>query len=351
MANSSQFPAVTVGVPNYNGAHSIAATIDSIKQLTYPSISILMCDDASTDGSVSLVQERHPDVQILRNDQNQGVSRTRNLLLDASPTDLVFLVDDDITLDPLCLEKLIAAKLASPGPAVVVTPRVLNEDGNQVLSDGARLHYLAATVHFNRYEGRSEAPSTGVVRVPCGSGGIMLVDRALAREIDGFDSDFRFGWADGEFFIRASYSGLECYTVRDALVFHRQKAWGTKRAYFQIRNRWYVILINYSWRTLLMIFPAALIYETLLLMLMIVKGSPGAYARAMADVVKNLPELYRKRGRQQARKVLADRDFLTAGAITVDPGLIRNPLVLAVKRAINGAFDSYWKFLVVLRLV
>jgi glycosyltransferase involved in cell wall biosynthesis len=72
IANTIQLPPVAIAVSNYNGADTILGTITSIKQLRYPSFSITLCDDASSDNSVTLVQEQHSDVKILQNHCSRG---------------------------------------------------------------------------------------------------------------------------------------------------------------------------------------------------------------------------------------------------------------------------------------
>ncbi len=77
----SESKKVSVIVPNYNYEKYIEKRIDSIIKQTYPIYELIVLDDASTDGSVEIierklaeVQEEYPEIQIkfLRNERNSG---------------------------------------------------------------------------------------------------------------------------------------------------------------------------------------------------------------------------------------------------------------------------------------
>jgi len=82
------------------------------------------------------------------------------------------------------------------------------------------------------------------------SGGTMLVERDKALHIGLFDEDYFFGWEDADFSLRMTISGFKCLNVPQAVVYHKMKKRGLSKAFYQIRNRWYFILKNYSSRTL-----------------------------------------------------------------------------------------------------
>lgn len=93
----------SVLIPAFNATDTIAETINSVRAQDFPMpIEILVCDDASTDNTVSVISELvdlDPRVKLLRNSTNQGVSHTRNKLLDsATGCYIAFLDSDDVFL-------------------------------------------------------------------------------------------------------------------------------------------------------------------------------------------------------------------------------------------------------------
>ena len=75
---------VTIAIPLYNAERYIQETLLSALEQTFESIEILIIDDKSTDGSISIVknlQQTHPhgkNIRICSHKTNQGVAMARN---------------------------------------------------------------------------------------------------------------------------------------------------------------------------------------------------------------------------------------------------------------------------------
>ena len=92
-------------LPCYNISEYVAECIDSIVAQGLPddSYEILCCDDCSTDDTLSAIQkaaDTYPNVCIkwFRNDENRGVSHSRNRMLSASRGKYIWWVDGDDAL-------------------------------------------------------------------------------------------------------------------------------------------------------------------------------------------------------------------------------------------------------------
>lgn len=69
---------VSVIVTNYNGQEYLKACLESLFDQSYPSIEIILSDDASSDNSVAFVKEHFPKVKIVVNPRNSGSGVTSN---------------------------------------------------------------------------------------------------------------------------------------------------------------------------------------------------------------------------------------------------------------------------------
>lgn len=91
-------------VPVYNAAPYIESCINSLLSQMRPGIEIVIVDDASTDGTSEVLRklvasDETGAIKVWRNDTNQGVSSTRNLLLDRCSGTYVWFIDaDDLML-------------------------------------------------------------------------------------------------------------------------------------------------------------------------------------------------------------------------------------------------------------
>src|ERR1700741_793528 len=117
-------PSVTVVVVNYNGANVLPDTLTSLNRQDLLPSEILLVDDASTDGSAESARRFVPELKILSPGRHTGRPNIlRNLGLKAALSPLVLLLDNDVALDPPCLNRL-AASFAGHPDAAICTPRL-----------------------------------------------------------------------------------------------------------------------------------------------------------------------------------------------------------------------------------
>lgn len=70
---------VAVVLVNYNGEKYCKKCIDSIMNQTYPDIDIIFVDNASGDGSVSMVKKEFPHVKVMALKENMGFTGGNNI--------------------------------------------------------------------------------------------------------------------------------------------------------------------------------------------------------------------------------------------------------------------------------
>ena len=92
---------ISVIVPVYNKAASLAACMDSLFCQSLPVKEVIVVDDGSTDGSLSVVERYAADPRLhIVSQANAGVSAARNRGLAAASGEYVLFVDGDDLLDP-----------------------------------------------------------------------------------------------------------------------------------------------------------------------------------------------------------------------------------------------------------
>ena len=116
-------PAVSVCIANYNGEQMLADCIDSVLgQENGGSIEIIVHDDASTDGSVALLQSRYPQVELLASESNVGFCVSNNRMVAVARGEFVLLLNNDAALFPDALATLREAARANPS-AILTLPQ------------------------------------------------------------------------------------------------------------------------------------------------------------------------------------------------------------------------------------
>lgn len=92
---------VTIGIPVYRSESYIQQALESALVQSYPSIEFLIVDDAGKDGSMDIVRnlqathQRGKDIRIITHYENQGVSASRNQIIDEAKGDYLYFMDSD----------------------------------------------------------------------------------------------------------------------------------------------------------------------------------------------------------------------------------------------------------------
>lgn len=339
---------VSVVITNYNGETVLPQTLESIRDIDYPLEEIILVDDGSTDKSIEIAQRVLPGIHVVPLDCNTArLNLVRNTGLKIASSDLVFLMDNDVILERDCISRLVEAyeKFSRP---VICTPRLLYaNDPSRVYTDGQRLHYLGQTIAPNR---DMQANSAVHVMEGTAGGGILLIDRAKAKEANFFNEDYMMGWADdGEFYHRLRLLGHKCYHIPQARCYHFHKERTTERAVAQVFNRCIFILETYSWKTILFLCPALLLFEIFLFTMLSSKGVGMDYLRAYRAGFAILPVILKRRNLVQNHRKVADRELLTAGEIYVSRSLLNSWWMCSGLKIVNAFFTGYWR--IVQRLI
>src|SRR5208283_3757366 len=111
---------VSLIVLNYNGLNVIDRCLRSLVEQNFPKekYEILIVDNASTDGSLSLIQKNFGSVRILRSDWNQGYAGGANFGALHSKGDVLVFLNNDVKLSEEWLKKMTVV-LEQKGPAIV----------------------------------------------------------------------------------------------------------------------------------------------------------------------------------------------------------------------------------------
>lgn len=108
MPASGAQPLVSVCIANFNGEKLIDECLASVYAQEFAGrVEILVHDDASTDGSVALLRERHPHVDVITSDENVGYCISNNRLAQRARGEYLLLLNNDAALRTGALEALL----------------------------------------------------------------------------------------------------------------------------------------------------------------------------------------------------------------------------------------------------
>lgn len=90
---------VSVIIPVYNSASSIASAVSSALAQTYKDLEIIVVDDGSTDGTFKVLQEFGKQITLIRT-ENRGVAAARNTAIAVAEGEFLAFLDADDTWIP-----------------------------------------------------------------------------------------------------------------------------------------------------------------------------------------------------------------------------------------------------------
>jgi GT2 family glycosyltransferase len=218
---------VTAVVLSWNGREDTLACLASLTAATYPSLSVVVVDNHSSDNVAGAVAARFPDVRVIRLPENRGFSGGVNAGLQAAVeggADNVLLLNNDATVDPGFLEPLVEA-VSQPGVGAVSSQILHADPPHLVWYAGAS--YDPRRGHQGRHEHFGEPrlpPTMSPYTTDRACGGAMLVPRAVAEHVGGLDESL-FAYAeDVDWSMRARMAGFTILVAPGSVVYHAVSA-------------------------------------------------------------------------------------------------------------------------------
>lgn len=215
-------PSVWAVTVNWNRAGDTLACIDSLVRQEGVTAHILVVDNASSDDSVERIRAAYPQVELIRSETNRMFGGGNNLgirrALQAG-ADYVFLINNDATLAPDGLQKLLA--WAAPGVGIAA-PLIYYTARPQVIwSSGGRTNPWT----LEKADGAHDRPDPGgwpaALEQDFVTGCGMLISSQALEQVGLFDEGFRHYYEDADLCLRMRRAGLRILLVPGAHMWHK----------------------------------------------------------------------------------------------------------------------------------
>ena len=239
---------VSVVVPNWNGKDDLPACLDSLLAQSLPA-RIIVVENGSVDGSLELLQQSYPQVELIVHKENKGFAGGVNAGIRksiADGDDFVALFNNDAIADKDWLKNLVD-DLTVNDDAGIATCKFMSMDGKHLDSTGD----LYTTWGLPYPRGRGETVTDKYddwVQVFAASGGASLYRMKMLKQIGLFDEDFFAYYEDVDISFRAQLAGWKVRYVPEAVAYHQIGATSSKikgfTTYQTIKNLPWVLYKN-----------------------------------------------------------------------------------------------------------
>ena len=180
---------------------------------------VIVVDNASADGSVAMVRERYPAVQLIADEVNRGYSAANNRGSAVATGDYLLFLNSDTVVGGDALARPVAHMRANPDIGAL-TVRLVYPNGERDPDNhrgfptpwNAFCHFALLSrlfPHSPRFNGyfRSYEDFSQVHPVPVIAGSYMLMPRALDRQLGGWDETYFFYGEDIDYCYRIQAAG------------------------------------------------------------------------------------------------------------------------------------------------
>jgi GT2 family glycosyltransferase len=236
----SNNPMVSVTIVTYNSGRFIKRCLESVLAQKGPEKEIIVIDNASTDGTIDILEQFEDRVRITYNDENVGFAAAQNQAILQSRGDWVLTLNPDVLLMPNFVGALVEAGEANPqtgtvcGKLLTITPNY--DIPEKPLVDSTGIYFTPMLRHLDR--GSQEIDNGHYLKheyVFGATAAAALYRREMIEDIsiDGefFDPDFFVYREDADVAWRAQLMGWRCLYTPHARGYHvRSVLPGNRRA-------------------------------------------------------------------------------------------------------------------------
>lgn len=171
----------SICIANYNGADVLEACLDSVFEQDFPNpIEVIVHDDASTDGSADVVEEKYSAVRLIRSEGNVGFCVSNNRMAAAAKGKFILLLNNDAELRRDALSTLHEYAVRNNIYGILGLPQYSKETG-ELLDMGILLDPFLNPIP-NHDASRSQV---GMVTGAC-----LWLPKRLWKELGGFPEWF-----------------------------------------------------------------------------------------------------------------------------------------------------------------
>jgi GT2 family glycosyltransferase len=216
----------------WNDSKVIFDCLDSIyRETSAISFEVIVSDNGSTDGSIEQIEQKYPQVRVVKNGANLGFAKGNNAGIRVAQGEYVLILNPDTVILNRALEKFVSFAEGHP-EAGAFGCRVLNPDGsfqNPARPIPSVLGYLVAALclrglaTFSKrfesdlypgWDGRSER------EIGFQSGCCILFQSKVLKSLKGFDERFFYHFEESDLCFRVWKSGSSVIYFPGAEITH-----------------------------------------------------------------------------------------------------------------------------------
>ncbi len=314
---------ITVIIPHFNGIEILKECLLSLYNNTFREFDTILIDNGSSDGSVDFVRENFPLVGIIENDKNLGYAGACNQGILISETEFILLLNNDTVMPENFLVEMLSA-MREDSNIAMVQPKIKSiQNKNYFDYSGAAGgemdifgYPFARGRVFDNVEKDEKQYDLMEKNVFWTSGCAVLIRKKVLDEIGVLDTDFFAHQEEIDLNWRAQLAGYKNVVTCKTHIFHYSgytlKSDNSKKMYLNHRNNLIMMIKNYSFLSLLILFPVRILFEKLTFLAYIFQGGgkrSWAVAKSLLYILSHPLLIWKKRKIIQEIRKVSDKNI------------------------------------------
>ena len=311
---------VSVVVVTFQSGGTLSRCLAALKAQTVQGFEVILSDNASSDGAPQAAAAADPSLTLLENGSNLGFAAGNNRAAQRARARWLVLLNPDAYPEPGFIEALLTAARAHPDVCCFAALQRMAENPSRLdgLGDSVTVFGFPFRSDYGRPD-RGPLPSSEVFAA-CGAA--MMIERARFMQLGGFDESFFCYCEDGDLGYRLRLAGETVMLAPEAVVLHEGSvSTGGRRSDFSLyhgaRNRLWLYVKDTPPLLLLLTLPFHLLATAGAWMRAMAGGYGKPVQRGLADAIKGLPGVLRRRAEVQRTRRATSADI--AGMMVWNP--------------------------------
>lgn len=253
----SRSPKVAIVILNWNGQGYLQKFLPSVLATAYDNFEVIVSDNGSTDGSVSFLQNKFPQVKLIRLDKNYGFAKGYNVTLEKIEADYYALINSDVEVEANWLTPIIEL-LEQDKMNAACQPKLLSYNNRNLFEyaggaggwlDSFGYPFARGRIFDICEEDKGQYNSTE--RVFWVTGAAMIIRSNVFHEMKGFDNYFFAHQEEIDLCWRMQLAGYNLYACPSSVVYHvgggTLPRGNSLKTYLNFRNNQIMLYKNLPW--------------------------------------------------------------------------------------------------------
>jgi len=212
---------------NWNGKHFLEKYLPKVKEYSqFPDVEVIVADNASTDDSISCLQNSHPDIRIIQLDKNYGFAEGYNRALQQVTADYYVLLNSDVEVTENWLQPMLDLMQQKPDIAACM-PKILSA------ADRSCFEYAGAAGGFMDKYGytfcrgrlfhtveKDVGQYDSEMEIFWATGACCMINAKLFHKMGGFDNIFFAHMEEIDLCWRLKNAGYTIWYTHRSAVYH-----------------------------------------------------------------------------------------------------------------------------------